>query len=489
MSRITLKNEPVLNAKYKAFDFQAKALEEICHLEYAAIFHEQGLGKSKIAIDLFLYWLEKKTIDTIIVVAKKNLVPNWQIEINNHSYIKPQLLTQNSKKNYYVFNSGARLILTSYEVVKSELGRFKLFLKTRPVGIILDESTKIKNPDAALSKTFYELAPLFKRRVILTGTPSSNRPYDMWGQIFFLDLGKSLGTDFKEFKKSTNLDAKVAEDEDSRNDFESSVSSIYSRIKSFSVRETKEGGVIELPSKKYSTIVSDWETRQFDIYRRIREEYRAVILKDGQIREDVSESVLKRLTRLVQVASNPFMIDTSYDAVPGKFEILEELLADIVRRKEKCIVWSSFIANVDWLARNLKIYHPKKIHGRMAIEARYKSIDSFLKHDECPLLIATPASAKEGLTLTAANNVVYFDRSFSLDDYLQSQDRIHRISQKRECNIYLLIMKDSIDEWVDVLLKEKHLSAQLAQGDITLDYFKSQMTYSYKEILDGILND
>lgn len=488
MNRITLLKEPVLLPKHNAFEFQAKAFEEIRDLEYAAVFHEQGLGKTKIAIDLLLYWLKEKIVDTVLVVAKKSLVPNWQVEVERHTYIKPHLLTQNKRKNYYIFNSASRLIVTSYEVVVSEYKRFKLFLKTRPVGIILDESTKIKNPNAALSKTFYDLAPLFHRRVILTGTPSSNRPYDMWGQVYFLDFGESLGNDFKEFRKTTDMNAKVAEDHDSQEKYESKVSNIFQRINRFSVRETKNSGVIELPSKTYSKIISDWEPRQFDIYRRIREEYRAIVIKDGSIMEDVSESVLKRLTRLVQVASNPFMIDSSYDSAPGKFEPLQDLIADIIRRKEKCIVWSSFIANVDWLVKRLKVFRPQKIHGKMGIEARYRSINAFLRLDACPLLIATPASAKEGLTLTAANNMIYFDRTFSLDDYLQSQDRIHRISQERNCNIYLLIMRESIDEWVDVLLKEKHLSAQLAQGDITLDYFKSQMTYSYKDILDGILN-
>lgn len=488
MSRITLLKEPVLLAKHSAFGFQAEAFEEIRDLEYAAIFHEQGLGKTKIAIDLLLYWLGEKVVDTVLVVAKKTLVPNWQLELVNHTHIKPHILTQNSRQNYYVFNGAARLILTSYEVIKSEFKRFELFLKTRPFGVILDESTKIKNPEAALSKALYDLAPLFHRRVILTGTPSSNRPYDMWGQVYFLDLGESLGRDFKEFKKTTDMNAQVAENPERRDKFESSVSSIYRKVSPFSVREIKNSGVIELPSKTYSNIISDWEPRQFDIYRQIREEYRAIVLRDGVLVEDVSESVLKRLIRLVQAASNPVMIDSSYSSVPGKFEPLEDLLSEIIRRKEKCIVWSSFISNVDWLARNLKLFNPKKVHGRMAIESRYRSLDHFLKLDECPLLIATPASAKEGLTLTAANNVIYFDRSFSLDDYLQSQDRIHRISQERDCNIYLLVMRDSIDEWVDVLLREKHLSAQLAQGDITLDYFRSQMTYSYKDILDGILN-
>jgi SNF2 family DNA or RNA helicase len=104
------------------------------------------------------------------------------------------------------------------------------------------------------------------------------------------------------------------------------------------------------------------------------------------------------------------------------------------------------------------------------------------------VLIATPGAAKEGLTLTVANHVIFFDRSFSLDDYLQAQDRIHRVSQVKTCYVYNLIMRDSIDEWVDLLLQAKKLAAQLAQGDISYDYYKKNMSYSYGEIVRGILD-
>ena len=86
-----------------------------------------------------------------------------------------------------------------------------LFLRTRAnVGVILDESTKIKNPDSDLAKTFLELGPLFTRRVIMSGTPVSNRPHDIWSQIKFLDNGASLGPDFAEFKRSVNLSNDLA---------------------------------------------------------------------------------------------------------------------------------------------------------------------------------------------------------------------------------------------------------------------------------------
>ena len=91
------------------------------------------------------------------------------------------------------------------------------------------------------------------------------------------------------------------------------------------------------------------------------------------------------------------------------------------------------------------------------------------------------------LTLTVANNAIFYDRSLSLDDYLQAQDRIHRISQTLDCNIYNIKIRDSIDTWIDSLLAAKHLAAQLSQGDITENEYNDQIDYSFGEIVKEIL--
>ena len=124
----------------------------------------------------------------------------------------------------------------------------------------------------------------------------------------------------------------------------------------------------------------------------------------------------------------------------------------------------------------------------MTIEERKKSVDVFKKDDACKVLFATPQAAKEGLTLTVANHVVFYDRGFNLDDYLQAQDRIHRISQKKKCYVYNIMLENSIDEWVDKLLEAKQYAASLAQGDISIDQYEKNIDYSYGEIIKEILS-
>ena len=128
------------------------------------------------------------------------------------------------------------------------------------------------------------------------------------------------------------------------------------------------------------------------------------------------------------------------------------------------------------------------MHGQQSDEKNQESIDRFLENDQTRLFIATPQKAGEGLTLTVANHAFFYDRSFSLQHYLQAQDRIHRISQDRICYIYNLMIRGSIDEYIDKLVKAKHVTSQLAIGDISEEEFLNRGHFDLRKTLDQILN-
>ena len=480
---------PNLATKTDAFPYQAQALETIKDMEYCAIFHEQGLGKTKIAADLMLYWLGHRDIDTVLVVTKKQLVQNWVNELKVHTHLAPKVIGQSKKDNFFVYNTPNRVIIANFETLSTDKDRIRMFLKARSVGIIIDESTKLKNPDSRLTHDFFELSPLFKLRTIMTGTPVANRPYDIWAQVYFLDHGKSLGSDFAQFKQTTDLKNNFAEDVAGRVAFETAVSGIFEKIRSFSIRETKKTAGIVLPTKQYMSLVTGFEARQKRMYDAVIKEMRVEISKNGRLFIDDDQEALKRLLRLNQVASNPRLLDDRYDRESGKETVLRGLLEKIIARGEKCIVWSCYIENVDYFAKAFGSYGPRKIHGSMAIAARNKSVEAFKNDETCRVLFATPQAAKEGLTLTVANNVVFYDRGFNLDDYLQAQDRIHRISQKKTCHVYNLLINGSVDQWIDALLAAKQRAAFLAQGDITIDEYDATADYSYGEMIREILSD
>ena len=484
------KDEPEYKATKDALDFQKKAFDKIKDLEYAAIFHEQGLGKTKIAIDLLLYWFKKQIVDIVVIFTKKGLLYNWEKEIIKHSDIIPSIFSQNKVSNFGSFTAASRLFVGNFELLITEFERFKNFFDGKKVGVILDESTKIKNPKARITKYFFNFSKKFKKRIIMTGTPSANRPEDLWAQIKFLDDGESLGKDFKTFAKTVSLNNKLSKDRERQIQYEKNLENLKIKIEPFSVREIKSRSKEIrnlIPEKKIYNIHCSWENNQLEMYKKIREEFKAFVVKNGVPQEDNSQAILKRLLRLIQIISNPILVDEKYSNIPGKFHKLKEILKNIAEKKEKVIIWTSFVKNVNWLSKNLDSSKIVKVHGGLDMHTRNISIDSFCEKPEITTLIATPQSSKEGLTLTVANNVIFYDRLLSVDDYLQAQDRIHRLTQTKKCSVYNLLMKDSIDDWVNLLLKAKHLAAQLLLGDITREEYEEKIDYTFADILKKIL--
>ena len=486
-----LRSPVILDSKYEALSFQSDAFREVKELPYAAIFHEQGLGKTKIGLDVALSWLEHDEVDTVFIVTKKSLVNNWQIEIDKHTHVSSSVLSGNKGSNIRLLNRAVLIYILNYEVVSGNLDLISLFLETCKVGIILDESQKIKNPDSKLTQSFIELSTKFERRIIMTGTPIANRPFDIWSQIYFLDAGKSLGNSFEDFKNRTDLPKENSQIFKTNTEvFASELAEIWNSIKSFSIRETKESSGIELPSKTIFSERLNMNGVQAKIYANYQKKLQHELMDDdGNVIVDDAESILKRLLRLIQCASNPAIIDNSYAELPIKFQYLRNKLKEISSNNNKAIVWTSFIDNVEWLSMKLAKYQPCKIHGGIDIDRRNDDLERFKNDPECQVMIATPGSAKEGLTLTVANYAIFYDRSFSLDDYLQAQDRIHRISQKQECSIINLIAKGSIDEWVESLINAKYQAARISQGDTSKDSFIEVFDFDLTELLRQVLNN
>ena len=476
------------SARHQPLPFQAEAVLATRDLPYAALFHEQGLGKTKMALDLALHWLTSGAVDSVMVVTKKALVPNWERETKFHTNLRPVVFSQDRRSNFYAFNRPGRLYLAHYEVMHSERGRLNLFAKARRLGVILDESQRIKNPSSKAAAALHSLGPMLARRVIMTGTPVANRPYDIWSQVYFLDGGDSLGTSYSAFKSETDFRRELGDDSGATATFETRLDGIYERIRHFAIRETKESSELGLPGKLIRNTAAPMESGQSVLYEKYRRELAAEVLRDGLTSWDDAEEILKRLLRLVQVASNPNLVDQGYEGIPGKFCVLDSIVGDMAPCGPKAIIWTGFTGNVSRIAQRYPQLCPARVHGQLSIADRTRDLDRFMEDQSCRLLVATPGAAKEGLTLTVANHAVFFDRTFSLDDYLQAQDRIHRISQTDECVIENLVAVGTIDEWVGELLSAKELAAALVQGDITRDEYREQATYAFNRVLQEVLN-
>jgi SNF2 family DNA or RNA helicase len=448
--------------RLKPLPHQIEASRFLSEREWGALFDEQGLGKTKIVIDALSQLFSSHALEGAIVICRKSLLKNWEAEIAKHSSLRSITLRGTPNQKGLGFMWFAHFYLINYDLVASEVERMQRFLKARPMAVVLDESQRIKNPNSKATKAIHAIGPLARRRFIITGTPIANCPQDVWAQVYFLDAGSTLGVTLGEFHRRFHIQARPhkhpAIDEEG-------LAELRRSLAGFSIRRTKDS-VLELPEKTYQTHEVRLEERQRQLYDTLRDQLCLEITAlSGEQVLDNAENILKRILRLVQVASNPGLFDASYSRLPAKFGLADELVEKIMAQGEKAIIWTSFVGNVRLLRRRYDHHGASMIFGEVPLDDRARIVARFQSSPDLRILVANPAAAREGLTLTAANHAIYIDRNFNLIDYLQSQDRIHRISQERPAYIHCLVGKDTIDAYIEDVIYRKQAIAEYVYGD------------------------
>jgi SWI/SNF-related matrix-associated actin-dependent regulator of chromatin subfamily A-like protein 1 len=435
---------------------QIEGIEFLRNRSAAALFDEQGLGKSKQLIEAIAQDVEAGALDGTLVICPNSLKATWAEEIERHCSLTYAIFGAGRKARRQAFRSlTARFYIINYEAVASEIAPLGALLRFKRMAVVLDESHRIKTPGARVTRAVHSLRGEAAKRIILTGTPVANTPEDLWSQFYFLDGGTAVGQSFDDY---------CARFGDANRGFVG-LEHLRERLAHIGLRRTKNHA-LSLPTKSVSRTGVRMSGRQQVLYETLRDELVVWVRSlSGEEIEANAADVLARLVRLTQVASNPRLLDASYSETPAKFAALDRLMAARRGAPAKTIIWSSFVANVAELADRYQDLGAIPLHGELSQDERDDGVARFKKDPSARVLVANPMVAREGLTLTVANLAVYVDRTFNLVDYLQSQDRIHRLSQERACEIVLLLAEDTVDEFIDFSLEQKMRLAQFTQGD------------------------
>jgi SNF2 family DNA or RNA helicase len=446
--------------RVRALPHQLKGTEFITSRASAALLDEQGLGKTKQLIDAIAGEIEAGTLAGALIVCPNTLKSTWAREIARHSTLPYAVFGAGRSARRVAFGSlRAALYVINYEAVATEMTSLRALLRFKRMALVLDESHRIKTPSAKVTRALHRLKAEAPKRVIMTGTPVANKPQDLWSQLFFLDDGATLGASFEDFRRNycTPSGGYVRLDD------------LRDRLALVSIRRLKDDA-LTLPAKTIIPLRVRLRDRQAQLYDQMRQDlYLWVKRMTGEEVLADAENILVRLLRLAQLASDPRLLDASYVQTPAKIEALDRLLKQFFERgpDQKVIVWTSFVGNVTRLAKRYARYRPVTFYGEMVAEDREHSILAFTEDPNVRLFIGNPAAGREGLTLTSANVAVYLDRTFNLVDYMQSQDRIHRISQTHPCEIYVLIADRTVDEFIEFTLAQKLRVARYVQHDAT----------------------
>jgi SNF2 family DNA or RNA helicase len=458
--------------------------------QFYGYFMEMGCGKSKVLLDDFLWNVERGRVDTLFILAPNGVQRNWvRNEIPAHlpDRIRPTILlwtNKNTKKveqeqNAFLVSGGIRIFAMNVEAMGTEKGKIfaQRVLRTGKAMWAIDESTKIKTPGAKRTQTIIRMADLALLRRILTGTPVTQGPFDLYSQFGFLNkavIGFTSYTAFKQFygKWETNYVGygRTYESLISYRNLEE----LKAKIEPHHFRITKSE-CLDLPEKVYERRYVEMWPEQRELYGLFRERAIVEINQDKTIN---MANVLVKLMRLQQVVGG-FMPDSDADEkfdcpIPNKSKDQTRIatVLDIIQESNgKVIIWARFIPEIKALADAIKdeFGSPTVVeyHGAIDNEKRVQAVAAFQDpNSEVRFFLGTPHSGGMGLTLTAANTVIFYSNDFSLETRLQAEDRCHRIGTTNKVTYFDLEAVNTIDEKVVGALRSKRNMADYILDEI-----------------------
>ena len=469
--------------KTKPFKHQSKALRDSWDAKYYALFMEMGTGKSKVAIDTMGALYTEGKINAALIISPKGVYDNWvQGEIPTH--LSDEIATnivrwQPSSAQWFqkqmttlVFEkfNGLKIFVMNTEALSTPRGgraAFNFLEANQENIVIVDESTSIKNRSANRTQNIMSLKGLSKYRRILTGSPVTRSPMDLYSQCMFLSV---LALNFKSFFAFQNRYALVQKRTMGPRSFNEIVGyrrldELNQKLESFSNRVLKED-CLDLPDKMYTKRLVPLSEEQNKSYKEMKR-LALTKLHNGELA--TTQSVLTQIMRLQQICCGHIQDDEG-NLVSFANGRLKELLDICEEVQGKAIIWATFTYDIQQIAKALRdrfgpdsvatYYGETPQEERQEIVQRYQDLEDPLR-----FFVGQPKTGGYGITLTAANTVIYYSNSYDLEIRLQSEDRAHRIGQTNKVTYVDIISPDTVDEKILKALKEKINLAQQVLGE------------------------
>lgn len=421
---------------------------------------EQGLGKTRVAIESFVRLMGAGSADLMLVLCPNSLKRNWVAEIEKYAPALSTLVIEGVARDRRQAIGTARetVVIIGYESARKDITAVRAILARRRAVLVLDESHFVKNRASLTATAAGHFAPLTPFRWLLTGTPVTNSPADLFSQLAVVENGSPLGS----------LSAFVASYGGAGESVERR-KALAARVAPYILRRTKEQ-CLDLPEKTFVDIRVELPAWQRALYDAMRDDVLAEVegMTAAQFRA-FAPTALTRLLRLSQLASNPRLLLPEEQRTPGKFEELDHLVDELVADgQRKLIIWSYYVGTIRALAERYAAMGAVTLFGGTPAEERQAIATRFQEDETARVLIGNPAAAGTGFTLTAATFTVYETLSWRYDLYAQSQDRNHRIGQGLPVTYLRLLASDTIEPAIAEVLARKARLARALVGDADL---------------------
>lgn len=460
----------LISTQIELMAHQEEGLNFLTEARSGLLAFEQGLGKTLVAIEAFQRLFAANAVDAMVVICPNSLKRTWVAELQKFARtLTVEVIDGAAKVRREVLGTScATVFVVNYETARNEIMALRALLQRRRAVLVLDESHYIKNYRSLNTTAVQHLIPFVAYRWLLTGTPITNSPADIYPQICIVAGGQPFGSYASfEARFGSAKEDPVAQ------------KLLSEKIRPFMLRRTKEE-CLDLPEKTFVDIMVELPPWQRKIYDAMRDDLSHEV--EGMTAEEFRRFIptaLTRLLRLSQVASNPSLIIPTDERVPGKVVELDRIIEELVgSNKRKVILWSYYVETIEKLLKRYGRYGTAAIYGGVPASERNRIASQFQEDPELKLLLANPAAAGTGFTLTAANYTIYETLSWRYDYYAQSQDRNHRIGQKSAVTYIRLIAEGTVEQAIVDALAHKALMAGAIVGDDSLPAPITELTRS-----------
>ena len=473
-----------MNYKFKSkpFAHQSKALEMSWNKEVFAYFMEMGTGKSKVLIDNIAMLYNAGKINAALIIAPKGVYKNWfDSEIPSHmpDYIEKKVglwrTDPNAKELKPLFTTGAELhiLIMNVEAFSTKKGVLfaHKFLSCHNALIGIDESTTIKNPNAKRTKSILSLKPLSKFRRILTGSPVTKSPLDLFSQCQFLDPWLLNQSSYYAFRtryavcRKINVSGRQVEIVVGYRN----LGELSEKVKPFSYRVLKDD-CLDLPPKTYTKRIIELSDEQKKVYKTMKE--KAIAFLNGKMVS--TATVITQLMRLHQITCGHFTSDDG-DVQEIKNNRIDQLMEILEEVEGKAVIWAHYRYDIEKIVEAIsKKYGENSVvtyYGDTSTDDRQKAITKIQDKDSSVrFIVGTPQTGGYGITLTGASTMIYYSNGYDLEKRQQSEARIDRIGQEKPMTYIDLIAEDTIDEKIVKALRAKVNIATEIMGEELKDW-------------------
>jgi len=428
-----------------------------------------GTGKTKVLIDNMSMLYDKGKIDGALIVAPKGVIKTWYEQelpthlpnhIENVTVLWQPNITkgqQEKLESLFEIETSLHILVMNVEAFSTDKGmKFaSKFLNSHKVLMAIDESTTIKTPTAKRTKNIIGLSKFAKYRRIMTGSPVTKNPLDLYTQCEFLDPFHLNHASFYSFRnryavmKSMHVRGRTIQVVHA---FQN-LGELSDKLQGFSYRVLKED-CLDLPPKNFTKrhiILTGEQRKAYDQMKKT-----ALATLNGKVTSTVT--VLTQLMRMHQITCGHFTADDgTTQLIPNNR--VSELMNVLEETEGKAIIWANYQRDITNIIESItKEYGPGSVvdyYGLTPQDERQDNIRKFQSDPKCRFIVGTPSTGGYGITLTTANTVIYYSNGYDLEKRLQSEDRAHRIGQTKSVTYVDIICEDTVDEKITKALRKK----------------------------------